>query len=204
MGHSNPFKPIPSLPAYSIPCSEPSPVRSYASAGRQHRLRRRRLLSRGQSSTLWPEEARVASGDPAILDRAHLHLFCRRQHVYVARQRHPQPGFCSRPPCSPGHRSSCSLSSLSRCCMPPWRPPCGRGRRSRASPGRGPSSGANSASRPKISAPAAGRERSWRPPDGTAGAIECGFPTELGVLFIGGRCGGQVENGRNFFYCRNG
>ena len=44
---------------------------------------------------------------------------------------------------------------------------------------------------------AAGRERSWRPPDGAAGAIVSGFLTELGVLFIGGRCGagGQVENG---------
>ena len=56
----------------------------------------------------------------------------------------------------------------------------------------------------KFLAPAAGRERSWRPPDGTAGAIECGFPTELGVLFIRGQRGGQVENCRFFFYCRNG
>jgi hypothetical protein len=35
-------------------------------------------------------------------------------------------------------------------------------------------------------------------------APSSGFPTELGVLFIGGRCGGQVENCRFFFYCRNG
>ena len=118
--------------------------------------------------------------------------------MFVARQRPPQPGFCSRPPCSPGHRSSCSLSSLSRCCTPPWRPPCGRGRRSRASPGRGPSSGANSASRPKISAPAAGRERSWRPPDGAVGTIVCGFLTEFGGTFQGYGAGGQVENGRIF------
>ena len=72
-----------------------------------------------------------------------------------------------------------------------WRPPCGRGRRSRASPGRGPSSGANSASRPKISAPAAGRERSWRPPDGAVGAIVCGFLTEFGGTFQGYGAGGQ-------------
>ena len=204
MDHSNPFKPIPSLPAYSIPCSEPSPVRSYASAGRQHRLRRRRLLSRGRSSTLRPEEARAARRDDVILDRGHLHLFCRQMHAFVAFHRPAQPALCSRPSCSPGHRSPCSLSSLSRCCTPPWRPPRAQGRRFRASPGRTPSSDASSASGPKKSAPAAGRGRSWRPPDGTAGAIECGFPTELGVLFIGGRCGGQVKNCPFFFYCRNG
>ena len=101
-----------------------------------------------------------------------------------ARRAHPAT---DRPVLSP-------LSPGAAACTPPWRPLCGRGRLSRAYPGRGPSSGAKSASRPKISAPAAGRERSWRPPDGTAGAIECGFPTELGVLFIGARCGGQVEN----------
>ena len=59
-------------------------------------------------------------------------------------------------------------------------------------------------SRPKISAPAAGRERSWRPPDGAVGAIVCGFLTELGGTFQGYGAGGQVENGRIFFYCRNG
>ena len=75
------------------------------------------------------------------------------------------------------------VSSLFRCCTPPWRPPCGRGRRSRASPGRGPSCGASSGSEAKISAPAAGAERSWRPPDGAVGAIVCGNSYRVGGYF---------------------
>ena len=113
------------------------------------------------------------------------------------------------PPFAPARRAhpatsrSRSLPSLSRCCTPPWRPPRAQGRRSRASPGRGPSCGASSGSEAKISAPAAGPERSWRPPDGAVGAIVCGIPTELGGTFNRDRAGGQVKNGRKIFYCRN-
>ena len=88
----------------------------------------------------------------------------------------PASGLLS-PPFAParrahaGHPSSCSLSSLCRCCTPPWRPPRAEGRRSQASPGRGPSSGASSAAGPKKSAPAAGGEQSWRPLHGAAGAF---------------------------------
>ena len=66
-----------------------------------------------------------------------------------ARRAHPATG---RPVLSP-------LSPGAAACTPPWRPLCARGRRSRASPGQGPSSGPSSTSRPKISAPAAGRAR---------------------------------------------
>jgi hypothetical protein len=56
----------------------------------------------------------------------------------------------------------------------------------------------------KNSAPAAGRRRSWRPPDGAAGAMCVGFLTEFGGTFLGVRCGCQVKNCRKIFYCRNG
>ena len=109
MSRSFALKPMPSLRAYQIPCYSHGPVHSYAFAGRLHRLRRRRLLSRGRSSTLWPEEARAARRDDVTLDRGHLHLFCRQMHAFVAFHRPAQPALCSRPSCSPGHRSSCSL-----------------------------------------------------------------------------------------------
>ena len=171
MDSSNPFKPMPSIPAYWVPCSEPGPVHWYALAGRQHGVRDDGRLLRGRRSTFHPGVARAARGDAVILDQAHLHVFSRWNHASVARQRPPQPALCSRSSCSRAHRLSRSLSSLSRCCTPPWRPLRAQGRRPRASPGRGTSSGAGSASRPKISAPAAGRERSWRPPGDAAGAI---------------------------------
>ena len=99
-----------------------------------------------------------------------------------ARRAHPATG---RPAVSP---------FLFRCCTPPWRPPCGRGRRSRASPGRRPSGGASSGSEAEISAPAARRERSWRPPDGAAGAIVCGVSYRVGeLLFLGDGAGGWCQ-----------
>ena len=187
MVRSNALKPIPSLAAYSVPCSEPGPVRSYASAGRQHRLRRQRLLSRGRSGTLWPEEARVASGDPAILDRAHVHIWFyavlpyAQLYIFFAVDSMcllPASGLLS-PAFAPARRAH---PATGRPVLSPLSPGAARHRGGRraveagalehlGSPGRGPSSGANSASRPKISAPAAGRERSWRPPDGAVGAI---------------------------------
>ena len=156
LDHSNPFKPMPSILAYRVPCSEPGPVHSYALAGRQHGFRDDGRPLRARRSTFHPGVTRAARGDAVILDQAHLHNFCRWNHASVARQRPPQPALCSRPSCSPAHWSSRSLSSLSRCCTPPWRPLRAQGRHSQASPGRGPSSGAGSATRPKISAPAAG------------------------------------------------
>ena len=174
MDHSNALKPMPSLRAYQIPCSELGPVHSYALAGRQSSMRDRRALSRGRRSTLPLAVTRAARGDPAILDRAHLHLFCRRLHAFIARQRPPQPAFCSRPSCSPGHWSSVlSLLSLQMLHAAVAAAADG-GRRFRASSGQAPLSDASSVSGRKISAPAAGQRQSWRPPDGAAGAM-CGW-----------------------------
>ena len=113
MDHTNPFKPMPSIPAYRVPCYSPGFAHSYALAGRQHGVRDDGRLPCGRRSTFPPGVARAARGDAVILDQAHLHIFCHWNQAFVARQRPPQPALCSRPSCSPGHRSSVlSLLSL--------------------------------------------------------------------------------------------
>ena len=61
----NPSRPCPSLPACSLPFYSPGAVPFLSVPGRPHGLRDERLLPRGRSSTLWPEEARAALGKMA-------------------------------------------------------------------------------------------------------------------------------------------
>ena len=76
MGRSFGFKPMPSIPAYRVPCSSPDFVHSYALADRQHGVRGDGRLPRGRRSTFHPVDARAARGEAVILDQAHLHIFC--------------------------------------------------------------------------------------------------------------------------------
>jgi hypothetical protein len=154
----NPSRPVPSMPACCLPCSGPGPVQFLSVPGRLHGLRDERLLPRGRSGTLWPEEARAARGNAGILDLPPIPIFSRPHAVPAAGRRHPQPALCSRPLSSPCYWSSSSLSSPCCCSRPPWPPPCCRGRRSRASASRRRSCAASGAARPKIFAPAARRD----------------------------------------------
>jgi len=154
----NPSRPVPSMPACCLPFLSPGPVQFLSVPGRLHGLRDERLLPRGRSGTLWPEEARAARGNAGILDLPPIPIFSRPHAVPAAGRRHPQPAFCSRPLSSPCYWSSSSLSSPCCCSRPPWPPPCCRGRRSRASASRRRSCAASGAARPKIFAPAARRD----------------------------------------------
>ena len=154
----NPSRPVPSMPACCLPFLSPGPVQFLSVPGRLHGLRDERLLPRGRSGTLWPEEARAARGNAGILDLPPIPIFSRPHAVPAAGRRHPQPALCSRPLSSPGYWSSSSLSSPCCCSRPPWPPPCCRGRRSRASASRRRSCAASGAARPKIFAPAARRD----------------------------------------------
>ena len=205
MSRSFALKPMPSLRAYQIPCYSHGPVHSYAFAGRLHRLRRRRLLSRGRSGTLWPEEARAARCNPAILDLSSTELI----YIFFAigsMRLLPASGLLS-PPFAPARRAH---PATGRPVLSPLSPGAARRRGGHRALKAGafehhpaehlramPSARLGQKNRRLRRA-----ERDCgRPLHGAAGAIVCGFLTELGVLFIGG---GAVVGSKivDFFYCR--